>query len=179
MKRDDQFVDMLYQNYYKKLRSYCFAFVSGKTQYADDIEECIQNVFFLAYSKRSKLENCDYLETWLKNACMRRMKKVLSKTCGKRQKAQICSIETLSADSIYLSSNPAERWEEQDEAHVQLQTILNELTVEEKKIVVMYWGDNASLKEVADYLNTSVGTAKNKLHRLKVKIKGIILKKLS
>jgi len=106
------------------------------------------------------------------------MKKILSKTCGKRKKATVCSIETLSPDSTYLSSNPTERWEEQDEAQVQLANAFDALSEEEQKIVVMYWGDGASLKEIADYLNMSLGTTKNKLHRLKVKVQGIIIKKI-
>ncbi|MEG0493538.1 MAG: sigma-70 family RNA polymerase sigma factor, partial [Clostridia bacterium] len=155
---DEEFIDMLYQAYYNKLRSYCFAFVSGKTQYAEDIDECIQDVFLLAYRKRTEVENCGYLEAWLKDACMRRMKKTISKACGKRKQATLCSIETLSPDSIYLSSNPTERWEDQDEAQVQLAVVFDALSEEEKKIGIMYWENGVSLKELAGYLHMSVGT---------------------
>lgn len=174
---DEDFVDMLYRVYYARLRLYCFAFVSGKMQYIEDIDECIQDVFFLAYSKQSELKNCDYLEAWLKHACKRRMKKILSHACGKRKKRTVCSIETLSPDSFYLVSKPTERWEEQNEAQAQLAVIFDNLSEEERKIVVMYWGDGVSLKELADYLNMSIGTTKNKLYRLKVKIRGMVIKK--
>lgn len=174
---DEDFIEDLYGTYYQILRMYCYAFVRGQTQFSEDIEECIQDVFYTAYCKREKLYTHENLEAWLKEACKRRMKKVLSKAKGKRCKTKIVSVETLSPDIHSLAQNIVERWDEQEEARIQVNLIETNFSKEERTLLKMYWQNGASLQEIAMLLNTTLGTAKNKLHRLKKKAKKLVEEK--
>lgn len=170
----DEFLDDLYRRYYQKLRVYCYALVCGESRFSQDVEECIQDVFFLAYQKRVQLFQCDYLEAWLKEACKRRMKKAISRAKGKRRKAETTSLEAFPTDSRVFAYHPIERWLDEEEKQSDLQRLEQTLTEEEKELVLSHWRDGATLQELAKRLGTTAGTVKSKLNRLRKKAKRIV-----
>lgn len=168
----NEFITKLYEEYYGKLRTYCLAYTGNKGLYAGDIEECIQEVFIVAYQKYDSLREYEYLEGWLKKACSFRMQKII-RARMKDFGPAIFSLDAPPYDVDAQQIDPIEVHMTDLSKKELLRFIFQQINENEKHLILDYWLKGMPLQELARQHHTSIGAIKNKLFRIRKKIKTV------
>lgn len=147
-KLEKNFVKLIEEN---KLKFYKTAKAILKND--DDTYEALQNALMSMYENLEKLENEKYFATWgtriVINKCydmIRKNKKIVSISFDE----ELETIETAMEDTYDVDSYG-------------LQKILNYLEKELRMIVLLYYYDDISVKDIAEMLKMPEGTVKTKL----------------
>lgn len=134
-------------------------------------EDIIQDAFMRAVAKVSQVEQVDKLESWLKTLAKNVSLSFLKK--WKRQR------EELGSEDVFINSTtswggtelPTEQEVEGKMMKEAITSYMNQLKPEYRNILEMRWLYNLSYKEMADILNTSEGSIRQKLFRAREAIK--------
>lgn len=171
-KRAGEFITCLYEAYYGKLRTYCTAYVGGNRLFARDIEECVQDAFMAAYLKYGDLQNHKSIEGWLKKACSYRMRKVIKK---RKQGIEplLLSLDALPFDIEVQKIDPIDTYLAEIAQEELYNSIFSQLNENERHLIIDHWIKGKSIDELAKQHRTTVGTIKNKLFRVRKKLKSL------
>lgn len=125
----------------------------------DDIDDIIQNTIILAYTNLKKLKDKERFVIWIT--------RILINQCNdfyRKNKIVYVSFETL--------ENSIENREAIDsQERIEYEEILNLLNGEEKVLIVLYYGQGYTTKQISEILNKNENTIKTKLRRTKEKIR--------
>ena len=124
-----------------------------------DALDCIQDTILKAYEKISSLSKPEYFKTWLI--------KILINNCNTElmKKNRLVSIEGVETSTAYYDSNSKSEMFE----------ILDELSEEYRNVVLLYYYQDLTIKEISDVLELKEGTVKSRLSRAREKIKTILI----
>lgn len=126
----------------------------------DDIEEAIQETMISVFKNIKNIREKDKFKKWLI--------KILINKCNdiyKKKKLRFISIEDIDTYKIIDNNNF------EIESNLDFYSILNVLNKKEKLIMVLYYSEKYTIKEIGEILNKKENTIKTILHRAKIKLK--------
>jgi len=124
----------------------------------EDALDCIQDAILKAYKSIGKLKKEEYFKTWLI--------KIIINSCK----------DTISKEKRYtplLQTNKEACYEENLE-YVEIQEAIDSLDVDLKKLIILYYYEDMSIKDISQCLDISEGTIKSRLARAKTKLKSML-----
>lgn len=127
------------------------------------IYDAIQETIILIYKHLKKLKNTCYFRTWAMRILINESNKICKKI-SKREK-----------DVNYDENIKLEYYSfENVESKLNMERLLSCLNENEKMVIMLYYGDNFTTKEISNILKESEGTIKSRISRAKIKIKNYI-----
>lgn len=148
------FTDLILKN---KVKLYKIARARLKNEV--DIEDVIQETMLILYTKLLKLKDNTKFEIWLY--------KILINQCNekyRKSKLMLVSLDTIENQKEYSQ-------EIQIEDKLDYDKILESFSYQEKTILLLYYSNGYTTKQIAKILNKNENTIKTKLRRMRQKIK--------
>ena len=128
----------------------------------EDVNDAIQETLINAYKKIDTLKNKKYMETWVTRILINKCYDIIDKNKVHERKVQK-AIET------YNSYNSNEF----DQRTI-VQKAVSQIEEDLKLIVVMYYYNEFSVKEISEIMGIPTGTVKSKLSRARIKLYDIL-----
>ena len=150
----EAFTDLILENQIK-----LYKIAKARLKNETDIEDVVQETMLILYTKLSKLKDNTKFEIWLY--------KILINQCNKKyrkNKISFFPLETIENKKTYSS-------EEKIEDKLDYEKILNMFSNKDKIILLLYYSNGYTTKQIAQILNKNENTIKTKLRRMKQKIK--------
>jgi RNA polymerase sigma-70 factor (ECF subfamily) len=135
--------------------SYLYAVAKGLLRSETDIRDAMQDSILLAYQSIERLRQPAYFKTWLIRILINECRRI-----GKHNKRNV-PIEPKDMD-VRISSGM--------ESDLELLDFLDGLDNDLKEVIVLYYVNDMSVKEVCEILNLSQSNVKSKLHRARLKL---------
>lgn len=156
---------LIMQRYEKKLFRYGRKFLSNK----DNIEDVVQEVFIKTYQNIKSFDTTQKFSPWIyriaHNTFINMMKK------GFRNPLTMFDFDTLVAHPIY--EDPTQKEEEYQNIKKMLDIGLEKLSANYKEILILYFLEEQSYKEISDILRVPIGTVGIRLKRAKDALKKV------
>jgi len=156
-----RYFDVLYQRYVEKVYCQCFSIVKDHVS----AEDLTQDVFIKLICKMNSFNHLSKFSTWLfaisRNHCVDYLYSV-------KRKGEVWFNTEM---EIPDDKNPYDSFELEETAILQLKTSLDQLTVDEKKLLYMKYIDKISIHDIAHVLRTSESAIKMRLVRSKEKLR--------
>lgn len=111
-----------------------------------DCEDAVQDAILIAYERLDTLKNEEYFSTWLI--------RILINICNKQLKMRKRAYQSETVD--YLSGND-------DYSNIELKEIFENLPVKIRTVVMLYYGEKFSVREIKEILHIPEGTVKSRL----------------
>lgn len=125
----------------------------------EDAEELTQDVFLKVFRKLSSFHGDSRFSTWIYRIAYN---KAISAT--RKRKPHFTSIDDLPV------SETAEEEDSKEPALQLLEQALHELSAEERAMILLFYTEEKSIREIAQITKTSESNTKTKLHRIRKKI---------
>lgn len=130
-----------------------------------DIEDVVQETIITAYIKIYKLRNEELFDIWIKRILINECRKFY-----KRKYKKEIPVETEKME--YLISTKDKLVEQEDKMDFKL--FIKKLNRDEKMILLLYYQEGYTTKEISEILEIKEGTIKSKISRAKIKLKKIL-----
>lgn len=167
-KGDTEKFGELMNRYEKKLSHYGRRFLSNQ----DNIEDVVQEVFIKAYQNIQSFDISRSFSSWIYRIAHNTFINSLKK--HQRGPLYVFDFDTIMAHPIY--EDPTEKEREQKEMKVMLDKGLDQLSSDYKEIIILYYLEELSYKEISDILHIPIGTVGIRLKRAKVALQKICKK---
>lgn len=128
----------------------------------EDVNDAIQETLINAYKKIDTLKNKKYIETWVTRILINKCYDIIDKNKVHERKVQK-AIETYNS---YESNSFEQR--------TIVQKAVSQIEEDLKLIVVMYYYNQFSVKEISEIMGIPTGTVKSKLSRARAKLYDIL-----
>ena len=158
--RDQVAFRALYGNYYQRL-SRLLARMSVRRE---DIEEVINDTFWVVWTKASEFRGASQLSTWIIGIAYRRALNAL-----RRARLRPVADEPFDEDSVSVGSS-----EEEEVNHQWLALGLERLPLEQRMALELTYTLGHSCEEVAAILDCPVNTVKTRLFRARETLKQVL-----
>ena len=145
---EQKFTELIEEN---KLRFYKTAKIILKND--DDVYDAIQEALISIYKNYEKLENKKFFSTWATRIIINKCYDLLRK-----RKNNIVPIDEFIENNPSMGQN--DKYEIDENGIKQAMNFLND---DIKLIVVLYYYDNYSVKEISEIVNIPEGTVKSRL----------------
>jgi RNA polymerase sigma factor (sigma-70 family) len=149
--------------YYPKALRLAFL-ISGK--YADS-EDIVQEAFTSCYINRKKIKQPKYFETWLYKIISRKAWAYSKK--AKREQPVEEVFEENTPDSFSLADSVIDSIENKE-----IFNAVMSLPIKQRTVVVLYYYNSLTTKEIAQITGSFEGTVKSRLHNARKSIRKII-----
>ena len=169
---DDAAFGILVEKYQKSVHTLIWRKI-GDYHYAEDI---MQDAFLQAYKKLSTLKNPNQFAGWLyviaNRLCIDWMRK---QKWMRAQNLVMQSLADTSAEEIEKSSytyhvSEQSRTERTEHCHALVKKLLEKLPESERTVVMLYYLDEMTTKEIGKFLGVSVNTIVSRLHRARKRL---------
>ena len=155
---NDEF-NRIYNAYYKLLLHVAFDYLNSK----NDVEDIIQEVFMKLYESRKQFNDEEHLKYWLikvtNNKCIDHLRHIKNKEI------------LINNDHIDILNNQDNK---EDSLQRRVQEAIDKLNINDKTIIVLYYYNDLSLKEISKVLSISEANVKKRISRARIKLKSII-----
>lgn len=153
--------NLIFEKYYNKVFYFSLKMLKDK-YYA---EELTQEVFIDVFNCICKLKNVEFFNSWL-------MKITLNKINSRIKKIIYDKEKNINNDVLeFLESENKSLIPEKSLLNKELNTVLlnqiSKLNEKKKRVLIMYYFNNLSLKQIAKIENIPVGTVKSRLFSCK------------
>lgn len=143
-----------------------------------DAEDITQDVFFTFWKKAGSIRGDSQLSTWLYRVA-------INKAINARKHTGVWSglkgMFSLDEDSSYELPAPSEsrpdRQQEMKAAENQLAELLSELPQRQREVYLLHKLEGLSYKEIAEELGLTLPAVESVMHRAKVKLQKLMLKR--
>ncbi|XID91942.1 sigma-70 family RNA polymerase sigma factor [Paenibacillaceae bacterium WGS1546] len=132
-----------------------YAIARGILSSRTDVMDAVQEAILLAYREVVKLREPAYFRTWLVRILINECRRVA------RHNRKIIPV-----DRFHEGKNGSHELE----SDLELMDLLNELDLEHKEIVVLFYLEDLSVKEIASIVDLSESGVKSRLHRARLKL---------
>lgn len=148
-----------------EIKNNLYKIAKVKTSNEDDIQEIIQETMLDAYKYIKKLKEPDKFKAWII--------KILINNCNKYYRKKYRENEIYDNYDIEFYKENIKYNQEQQliEDTLDFYEMIKNLKYEERIIIVLYYGEKYTTKEISKILNINENTIKTKLSRAKGKIK--------
>ncbi len=150
----EAFTDLILENQIK-----LYKIAKARLKNEADIEDVVQETMIILYTKLSKLRDNTKFEIWLY--------KILINQCNKKyrkNKISFLSLETIENQKTYSN-------EENIEDKLNYEEILAMFKEQDQMLLLLYYSNGYTTKQISQILNKNENTIKTKLRRMKEKIK--------
>lgn len=138
-------------------------FISGQRGIAEDI---VQEAFIQAFKDIGKLRNPENFSSWFYSILVRNGWKMAAK-CNNP-----FSLESINENVNYSSfEQTVEELIEAREIHGKVQEVLKKLSIQMRTVIVLYYYNGMTIKEISRTTGCFQGTVKSRLHNAKKLIK--------
>lgn len=152
---------------FSKLIIYCknnlYKIAKCRLDKEEDIADVIQDTIISAYNSIGKLHDLKSFKTWIM--------KILVNKCNDFYK------NNKKISYVSIESNEMEKYligEEDVSANACFENLMSCLSVEERTIMMLFYGEKYTIKEISKVLNINENTVKSKMFRSKQKLKNIL-----
>ncbi|MGH4122680.1 MAG: RNA polymerase sigma factor [Clostridium sp.] len=153
----DSFVNLI-----KRFEQLLYKVAKSMLESDDDCADAIQEAILKAYKSIDNLKEIQFFRTWLVriliNEC-HNINKVKSKIIP------VNEIRETACDKSMITTI---------DDNIEMQEILNCLENDLKSVVVLYYFEEFSIKEISSMIGIPEGTVKSRLSRARLKLKGIL-----
>ena len=125
-----------------------------------DALDCVQNAILKAYENLHKLRNEEYFRSWLVRILINECKKTLKSKSRTELLSDLPLPEISSRDNPYLS--------------VEIAQALESLPQKIRLVVIMFYVEDYTIKEIKRVLNIPEGTVKSRLNKGRALLKEIL-----
>ncbi|MBZ0333386.1 hypothetical protein MARI_10220 [Marinobacter sp. JH2] len=152
-----------------------FAFAYRLTGRQHDAEDLVQDVVVKLYPKLDELEAIDQLRPWLNRVLYRQfVDSIRKRPAGREINASVMD-DTESA-TPYLDTLPSDVADPitglaQASNNVALTRALNQLTPDQRTLILLHDVDDWRQDDIAEVLEVAVGTVKSRLHRTRATLR--------
>lgn len=156
---DSSLFEILYDRYVDKVFAKCFSF----TKEASLAEDLSHDIFIKVYSKLADFKGNAKFSTWLYMITYNHCIDYVRKNTRRIREVEIAgdiNIENEDTGEDKLLEIRVER----------LQNILNQISIEERSILIMKYQDDFQIKEICKLLDINASAAKMRLKRAKAKV---------
>ena len=169
---DDAAFGILVEKYQKSVHALVWQKI-GDYHYAEDI---MQDAFLQAYKKLSTLKDPNHFAGWLyviaNRLCIDWMRK---QKWMREQKFVMQSLEDTPVEEIEKSSytyhvSEQSETESTEHCHALVKKLLEKLPESERTVVMLYYLDEMTTKEIGKFLGVSVNTIASRLHRARKRL---------
>ena len=165
-KGDKEAFGIIMDRYERKLFSYGRKFLTGQ----ENIEDVVQEVFIKTYQNIQSYDTSQKFSPWIYRIAHNTFVNALRK--NSKSPLRFFDFDTFLAHPIYEDTVPAEK--EQKRLAEVIDKGLDELTPEYREIIILYFIENLSYKEIADILHIPIGTVSVRLLRAKKALKKFV-----
>lgn len=161
-------IEKIYNDFY----SYVYAIIINKAQgylKEEDMEEIISDTFFILWKNVNKLENERALKPYIAGITKNLIKEKIRKNN--------MYLDILDYENELKNTKVMEFFTEERNEITLLKDSIKELKTEDKEVFELYYYQNRKIKEIALLLNISEFNVKQRLYRIRKKIKKNIEKK--
>lgn len=130
-------------------------------------EEVLQDVFMMLWEKRHDMDASKSVPAYLYRSAINKTKNVFRKIANDNRLRE----EFLMNVSV-ANSNSVEEWIENKEIQQLLQTLLDRLPPQQKKVYMLCKLDGLSYKEVSEQLKISIATVNSHIRNANIFLKG-------
>ena len=152
------FWDQLYTHYYPIVFRYCMIHLAYNE---DAANECTHTVFEIALRKIDSLHTHSNIGGWLMSAAKLEISKF--------NRIQNRNFELLRTISDIAKVNAGHDF--QTDSQIDEEALLSYLRENERRLYQMHYIEQASVKEIAAFLNTSESVIRKRISRLRVEIR--------
>ena len=145
---------VLIKSYEKDLYKVAIAMTKNE----DDALDCIQEAILQAYISIKDLRQDEYFKTWLIKILINKCNALLKK-----------NKKILNLDVSITENDKVEQSEK-----LELKDSINNLDSDLKIIVILYYYEDMSIKDISESLNVPQGTIKSRLSRARIKLKEML-----
>lgn len=166
---DEDAFDRLYDAYHLALYRSAYLIVGN----AQDAEDVLQETFLTALTHIATLKNNQYFKAWL----YRIMTNLAYKTVKRRSREQSESEEVLSSRCV-AESMEKNNLEDIITLHAEQEAVrqgLLQLKLKQREVMVLYYYNGFSIREIADICGCFEGTVKSRLHKARKTLKTLLL----
>ena len=157
---------ILMDRYERKLFSYGRKFLTGQ----DNIEDVVQEVFIKTYQNIQSFDTAQKFSPWIYRIAHNTFVNALRKNA--KSPIRFFDFDTFVAHPVYEDAIPAEK--EQLRIGEVIDQGLDKLSAEYREIIILYYIQNLSYKEIADILHIPIGTVSVRLLRAKKMLKKFV-----
>jgi len=128
---------------------------------AVDAEDLVQQVFLLAHQRLGQLREDSRAAGWLM---------AIARNCFLKGKRRLRTSEPLLDEPLAAEEEQFPNWLDPE----QLQLALDQLPEDARVILVMYFFEDCSYKEIAEALEVPIGTVMSRLSRAKTRLRQLL-----
>jgi RNA polymerase sigma-70 factor (ECF subfamily) len=154
---DHESIGFLIERYEKKLLRYGHKFLSAR----EDIEDIVQDVFVSAYQNIQSFDPSQTFSPWIYRIAHNALVNALRKST--RRPFLPFDFDALVAHVVY--EDPAESERERRDMQAMIDVGLDTISPKYKEILILYYLEDLSYKEIADVLHVPQGTVGIRLSR--------------
>jgi len=158
-------IRQLVLDHYQAVYRYAFRLTGSQA----DAEDITQQAFLLAHRKLHQIRDANKASGWLFAV----LRSCYLKSIRRRRPTPAANLE-LNVDDI---PDRLDRGEEIDRER--LQQVLDELTDDAKLVLVLFYFEQLSYKEIAEQLDVAIGTVMSRLARAKSNLRARLLAKIA
>lgn len=111
-----------------------------------DCEDAVQDAILIAYERLSTLKKEEYFNTWLV--------RILINVCNKQLRMR---------KREYRSEYVSDLSDSDDYSNIEIKELFENLPVRIRTVIMLYYGEQFSVKEIKDVLHIPEGTVKSRL----------------
>lgn len=111
-----------------------------------DCEDAVQDAILIAYERLSTLKKEEYFNTWLV--------RILINVCNKQLRMR---------KREYRSEYVSDLSDSDDYSNIEIKELFESLPVKFRTVIMLYYGEQFSVKEIKDILHIPEGTVKSRL----------------
>lgn len=134
-----------------------FMIALSYTKCHEDAEDILQNVFLKLWKHSETFNNSEHIDKWLTHVCVNE--------CKNHIKLPFKKNTTLDAMELYTFDKPRD---------FDVFNALMSLPKKEYTVIVLFYYEDMSTKEIAKLLKTKEPTIKTRLRRARIKLKDIL-----
>ena len=162
-KGDKDMFGILMGRYEKKLFRYGRRFLSQK----ENVEDVVQEVFIKAYQAIQSFDPSQRFSPWIYRIAHNMLVNALKK--NSRTPLSFIDFDTLIAHPVYEETTISD--EERATLHKMIDRGLDKLSPSYREILILYYLEDQSYKEIADILRVPIGTVGIRLKRARESLK--------
>lgn len=154
---------VLMDRYERKLFLYGRKFLTGQ----DNIEDVVQEVFIKTYRNIKSFDTSQKFSPWIYRIAHNTFVNALRKKS--KSPLRFFDFDTFLAHPVYEDTVPVEK--EQQRVNNVIDRGLDKLSPKYREVIILYYIENLSYKEIADILHIPIGTVSVRLLRAKKELK--------
>ena len=142
-------------------------FLIAKVRLKDDFlaTEVLQETFVALYLNMHKIKKSEKLKSWMTKTLINKCNDIIRKNKIYSFNIEYENYEKYSASDEYENINKK----------IDILKFIETLNIQDKTIIVMYYSNNYTSKEISDILKINENTIKTKISRIKLKLKDFIM----